>query len=151
RETRRIVAPVAVGGALLVLGAFAVIPGLQARADSRADDDRPLWDRRNSNAAALRMLADRPLVGFGWGTYRAESIDYLRQTQDFEYPRAAVRDSRTVYLGTAVELGVLGALLWLAALVLAIGGAIVRRGPPELRPWRIGLIAVAVAYATVAM
>jgi hypothetical protein len=32
----------------------------------------------------------------------------------------------------------------------AIGGAILRRGPPELRPWRIALVAIAVQYLVIA-
>jgi hypothetical protein len=37
----------------------------------------------------------------------------------------------------------------LATLAVAVGSALLARGPPELRPWRIGLFAVA-AYWIVA-
>ena len=57
KETRRFVIPAVAVGGVGVLLAFAVIPGLQGQAEDRANDDRPVWDRENSTAAALRMLA----------------------------------------------------------------------------------------------
>jgi len=124
---------------------LAAIPGLAKRASDRQHDERPIWDRRNSNAAALRMLGDRPLVGFGWNEYTAKNTNYF--VQDKNIPLTGYRvPLHDVYLSNAVELGVLGAALWLAALLAAIGGTIVRRGPPELRPWRIGLVAIGVQW-----
>ena len=150
RETRRWFVPIALAGLALVVGALAVIPGVRAEADKRADDKQPIWDRKNSNAAAVRMIAERPVTGFGWGRFATESGPYYRQSQD--YPLTGVRDLHNVYLSNAVELGGPGAFIWLLALLAAIGGAIVRRGPPELKPWKLGLVAFAVAslisYAT---
>jgi O-antigen ligase len=118
-----------------------VIPGLRAEFNERRTDDHPVWDRRNSNAAALRMIDARPLLGFGWGRFPEESRPYYRQSRD--YPLTSVKDLHNLYLSNAVELGLVGASLWIAALLSAIGGAVFRRGPPELRPWKAGLIAVA--------
>jgi O-antigen ligase len=148
RETRRWVVPAIALGAAMVLIAFAAIPGLEGRAEARSDDDRPLWDRRNSNAAAIRMLAERPTVGWGWGRYRTESLEFYRQADD--YPLTGVLDVHNVFLANAVELGVLGAALWAAALLAAVLGGVLRRGPPELRPWRIGLVGVAACYLVAA-
>ena len=53
------------------------------------------------------------------------------------------------YLSNAAELGLIGVTLWIAAGVAAIGGAIVRRGPPWAVPWRIGLFAIAVMWGIV--
>ena len=144
--------------------ALAAIPGLQASVRERTNEKEPVWDRRNSNAAATRMIAAKPLVGFGWGRFANDSADYYRQAAT--YPLTSVRNVHNVYLANAVELGLLGALLWLQAInycfksdallwlvacVVAVGGAVMRRGPPELRPWKIGLIAVAVSYAVVGL
>ena len=149
RELRQLVVPgIAVVGAGVLL-AFAVIPGLQDEASDRAGDDQPIWDRQNSNAAAVRMLADRPLLGFGWGRFPAESGAYYRQGPD--YPLTFVFDLHNVYLANAVELGLIGALLWLVATVVAVVGSITRRGPPDLRIWKIGLIAWSVCYAVSAL
>lgn len=149
REGRRFVLPAIVVGVAGVLLAFAVIPGLQARATGRIDDERPIWDRQNSNAAALRMIDARPAFGFGWGRFPDESPAYYRQSRD--YPLTFVRNLHNVYLVNAVELGVVGALLWLLGVATALVSSLRRRGPPELRPWRIALGAMVVSYAVSAL
>lgn len=149
REGRRIALPAAAAIGLGVLVAFAAIPGLQGRASDRTDDKKPIWDRENSNAAATRMLAEKPLFGFGWGRFATDSGDYYRQSQDI--PLTGVRDLHNVYLSNAVELGLLGGALWLFAVGTALVGTIARRGPPELRPWRIGLIALVVSVGLSAL
>lgn len=149
REARRFAIPAVAAAGVGVLIAFALIPGLQAQAEDRADDDRPVWDRRNANAAAFRMIEERPLVGFGWGRFRTDSFDYYRQSLDF--PLTGQRDLHNVYLSNAVELGLIGALLWLFAIGVALLSSMTRRGPPELRPWKIGLLAMTVSYAISAL
>ena len=149
KETRRFVIPAVGVAGVGVLLAFAAIPGLEGRAEDRAGDDTPLWDRSNANSAALRMLADRPLLGFGWGRFQADSPRYYRQSQD--YPLTGQRQVHNVYLSNAVELGLVGALLWLLAGAVAIVGSIVRRGPPELRLWKLGLLAWVICYAISAL
>ncbi len=67
------------------------------------------------------------------------------------YPGIGVGQGvHNVFLGNASELGIPGAVLWACGLVLAIGGALVRRAPPELEPWRIGLVALAAQWLIVA-
>ena len=58
------------------------MPGFTRRAQNRLDDQRPVWDRLNSNAATLRMIGERPLAGFGWGTFpeRAATTTGSRRT-----------------------------------------------------------------------
>ena len=148
RETRRYVPSAIAAGAAIVLIAFATIPGLQEQASERRSNDRPVWDRQNSNAAALRMLEEKPAFGFGWGTFRVRAIDYYRQSEDI--PLTFIQDVHSVYLNNAVELGLVGAGLWAFALIWAIGGAITHRGPPELRPWKIGLVGFTCMYLVVA-
>jgi O-antigen ligase len=149
RQTRPFAIPAVAVVGVGVLLAFAVIPGLQDEASDRAGDDQPLWDRQNSNAAALRMLADRPLLGFGWGRFPVESGEYYRQGPD--YPLTFVRSLHNVYLAHAVELGLIGALLWLVATIVAVVSSITRRGPPALHLWKIGLIAWGICYAISAL
>ncbi len=48
------------------------------------------------------------------------------------------------YLSNAAELGLVGVTLWIVATVAAIGGAIVRPGPPAMWSWRSGLFAIAI-------
>jgi O-antigen ligase len=148
-ETRRFAIPAAVVVGVGVLLAFAVVPGLQDKAEERANEDRPVWDRRNSSSAAFRMVQERPLLGYGWGRFSIESGNFYRQPLD--YPLTFQRDLHNVYLKNAVELGLIGGLLWLGAVLVAVVGSILRRGPPELRLWKIGLIAWATCYAISAL
>lgn len=146
-ETRRYLLPAGVVAMLILLFAVATVPGLAERIDRRrADTGETFWARKNSNAAAVRMIQDRPLVGFGWGRFADESRPYYRQSLDF--PLTFLRNLHNVYLQNAVELGLIGATLWIAALLLAVGGGVLRRGPPELRAWKIGLLAIALAQFT---
>lgn len=149
REARRYLVPITAATLALVFGALAVIPGLSGQVSSRENDKAPIWDRRNANAAALRMVAARPLLGFGWFTFKSDGLNYIRNGADYPVTRGDIEE-HNVFLSNALELGLPGALLWASALVVGIGGAIVRRGPPELRRWRIGLTAVAVQWFVVA-
>jgi O-antigen ligase len=144
---RPYVVPLVAGGALLVIGAFAVIPGLQERAGERARDNRPVWDRLNSDRAAVDMVAARPLVGFGWGKFQDRASGYYRLSPDF--PLTSVHTLHSVVLSNAVELGLVGTTLWLAALAMALAAGIFGRGPPELEPWKRGLLAMAVCWLVV--
>ena len=147
-RTRRLVIPAAVVGTLLVLGAFAAIPGLHAKADSRANAQSPVWARENSNAAAGRMIDQHPLLGFGWDRFASDSTDYYVLNPN--YPLSGVQEVHNVFLSNAVELGLLGGLLWLVALLAGVGGSIFKRGPPELKPWKIGLIALLAIWLVIA-
>ena len=149
RETRAFAIPASAVVGVGVLLAFAVVPGLQDKAEDRANDDKPVWDRRNSTSAALRMLQERPLLGFGWGRFPADSRDFYRQPADF--PLTQQRSLHNVYLANAVELGLIGGLLWLVATLVVVVGSILRRGPPELRIWKIGLTAWAICYGISAL
>lgn len=154
RETRRFVVPALLVGALVWLVALATIPGLRAEVDKRRNDNKQtVWTRKNSNSAALRMIDDRPLLGFGWGTFETQSYGYYRQAQDYPMVFVPFNNLHNVYLQNAVELGLVGTALWAFSLLAVLAGGILRRGPPELRPWKIGLLAVAlaqlIAWATV--
>jgi putative inorganic carbon (hco3(-)) transporter len=148
RELRVWLVPALLAGALVVGGAFAVAPGFGSRADKRVNDRRPVWDRLNSDDAALRMIADKPLLGHGWYTFGTESLDYYRQAPD--RPVTTVERVHNVFLSYAAELGVLMLVAWVIAIGLALAGGLRRRGPPDLDDWRSGLVAFAVAWAVVA-
>jgi O-antigen ligase len=147
-ELRRWLVPAALAGALGVAAVFVVVPGFTHRAQSRLDDERPVWDRLNSNAATLRMIGTRPLQGFGWGSFPARSPAFYRLAAD--RPLTTVGRPHNVFLANGAELGVPATLAWLAALAIVVGGGVRRRGPPDLDRWRTGLIAVAVAWLVVA-
>jgi len=148
-QLRRFVVPVVVLGVITVLGVFAAFPGLQEKADDRANARLPVLDRLNSDRAALAMIDRKPLLGFGWYRFGADSAPFYRQASSYQLTTPVSRP-HNVFLANAAELGLLGGTLWLIALLAAIGGAVVGRAPPELEPWRIGMIAVAVNWVVIA-
>lgn len=153
-ELRRWLAPAAVICGLLLVGVLAVSPSLSSHTSERSADQTSVWDRQNQTETGLRMIAAKPLFGFGWDAYERESLNYFRQASS--YPMTGYSDHELplplhdTYLSNAVELGLVGALLWLASLAWGVGGAIVSCATPELRAWRLGLIAIAVFFCVVA-
>ncbi len=149
KRARPWVIPALVVGALAVLAMLQFVPGLQTKASSRVDDKIAIWDRYNTNHAAVRMVEARPLFGFGWQTFQNKGAVYQRQAGT--YPLTSTdNEVHNVFLSHAAELGLVGALIWLCAFVGAVGGAIIRRGPPELVPWRVGLLAITTAFVIIA-
>lgn len=147
-ELRRLALPAIVAGTALVLVALAVVPGLGERASERSEVQLSVWDRRNTVAAAINMTAERPLLGFGWDQFDKVGRNYFEVLDD--YPQTGTDTTvHNVFLSHLAELGLVGASLWAMAFALAIGGGVLRRGPPELRPWRIGLTALALHWIVV--
>ena len=146
---RRLLLPGAALVAIGVLGAFALIPGLGGETGERVGDEHTAWDRLNLNLAAENMVLARPLFGFGLHTFQSASAPYFQQNPNFPLTNTQ-GELHNVILSNAAELGLVGTAIWLAAVLMAIGGAIVARGPPELHPWRIALLAVAVMWIVVA-
>lgn len=149
KELRRYFIPTAVAATVGLALALVLIPGLAGNVQSRASSQSPVWDRLNTDAAALRMLVDHPLAGVGWTEFPTKSVPYFRQAATYPITGVGI-EVHNVFLSRAVELGIIGASLWLAAFVVALGGALLQRPPPELVPWRIGLFAVAVQWIIVA-
>jgi putative inorganic carbon (hco3(-)) transporter len=146
---RPIALPVIVTGVVAVALALLLVPGLSAKVQSRASDQNPVWDRENLTVAALNMIAARPLLGFGWDRFQADSGPYF--LQNLNYPLTATSiDIHNYFLSYAVELGLVGLLLWLSGLLMGGFGALSTRAPPELEPWRMAFLAIAVCYLLVA-
>ena len=167
RDLRRYLLPALAGAAAVVIAALALTPGLEALVGERAIAQNSVWDRTNLNNAATRMVEERPLLGFGWGRFGADSPPYFwqepgtpltavgpeacaaRSTAAAAAEAPCTQVSHNTYLSNAAELGLIGTTMWAACLLFAIGAAIVRRASPELQPWRVGLLAVAVMWGVV--
>ena len=148
-RTRRWIAPTAVIGGLAVVAVVFFVPGLSSKVQGRTQDQLPVWDRYNTNDAAIRMVRAKPIFGFGWQTFVSKGPAYMRQAGNYPLTGAG-NEVHNVFLSHAAELGLVGFLLWTLALFGAVGGAIVRRGPPDLAPWRYGLFAIFIAFLIVA-
>ncbi len=159
RTGRRWLIPGLLIGAIAIVGVLAASPELERKASTRANDQVSVWDRENQAYAGLRMLAARPLFGFGWERYRSDALEYFRESNIPMYgytPGDAAPDEKPLplhdtYLAYAVEIGLVGTLLWLASMVWGVAGSILSAGPPELQPWKLGLIAVASFFVVVAV
>lgn len=129
--------------------AIAVVPGLHADIQERLDDDRTVHDRENLSRAAVGMIEDRPLLGFGWQQFPFGALRYFEQAPD--YPLGAVAGSQvhSTILTYGAELGLIGLGLWAMILVLGIGPGLSRDGPRDVDDWRVGLVAVATAYLVI--
>jgi putative inorganic carbon (HCO3(-)) transporter len=137
-STRRWLPAIIVGAVILFVGVVFSVPSIHHKVVSRAESTSPVWDRENTDLAALRAATSHPVFG----------PSYLREGN---YPlTGAGLEVHNVLLSHAAEIGFPGAILWLWALLAAVGGAVFRRGPPELRPWRIGLACIAVPFFVVA-
>ena len=149
-RARRYIVPALIVGAIGVIAALALVPGLSSKADDRVNEKAPVWDRYNTNNAALRMVEARPIFGFGWQTFVDKGPDFLRQTDAYPLTGAGL-EVHNVFLSHLAGARGRGC------------GAVVhrilrrrrrrdrpRRGPPELYPWRVGLLAVFVCFLVVA-
>ena len=148
RGLRRHLVVVVIAGAVAIAVSLLLIPGLSQSVQQRANDSATVWDRKNLARAGINMVEARPLFGFGWSRFSSYSADYFQQA--FDYPltatQAGVHNTPLTY---AVDLGLVGVTLWALGVSLGVGTALVTRGPPDLLRWRIGLLAIAVAYLVV--
>ena len=148
-RTRRLLVPLAVAGVITVVGALLFVPSFADQFDERRGDDRSVWDRYNSNRAGLRAVDSEPLFGLGWQTWRAKGQDHFQLSPDYPLTGATI-EIHNVPLSLAAELGLVGLGLWLCSFAFAVGGGILRRGPSQLDPWRLGLVALATHWVIVA-
>ena len=148
-ELRRFVLPaIAVGAAMTVI-ALATVPGFAGSVHSRTHDDSSLWVRKNVARAAVNMIDAKPLLGFGWNGFVPDSGPYFQAADTYPLKGMGV-PVHNLLLRNAVELGLIGTALWLLALVLAVGGAILAPpDTPELRVWRIGMVALALDFLVI--
>ncbi len=160
RTGRRVLVPGVVVACIVVGGVLVASSALASKTSSRVNDQVSVWDRENQTSAGLRMVAARPLFGFGWNRYTSNSLGYFRQTATYPMDGYSLASYESVgallpihdtYLSYAVELGLVGASLWLLSLLCGVGGAIFSRGVGDLRPWKIGLIALLVFYLVVSL
>jgi O-antigen ligase len=147
---RRFLFPGAIGLSVMVLLALALVPGLSSSAQNRKDSDRPVWERENVDAAAVNMVSRRPLFGYGLGTFNEVNGEYFKLLDHVPQVALLGLAIHNVFLALAVELGLIGAGLFVAALLCVVGRALFSRGPPELAPWRAGMLAIAIFWTVVA-
>ncbi len=146
RQGRRWIVPGLLICGIAVGAGLTLSSSLANKTSSRVKDELSVWDRENQTQAGLRMFEAKPLLGFGWNRYETDSPEYFRQSPD--YPLTGVstplqlRPLHESYLSYLVEIGLIGTMLVLGALFWGIGEGVLSRGAPDLRAWKLGLLAV---------
>ena len=144
---RRWLIPTALTVAVITAMSMAAIPGLATKVVD-ASNRRAHLDRYNLSRAALNMAEERPLLGFGWNRFADVGTEYF-ELGDYPLTVSANVGIHSAYLSHLAELGLVGTSLWLLSTVVAVWLAVSRRGPPELEPWRYGLLAIAIMFFVV--
>ena len=148
---RRAIVPLAIVVTVSVGVALVAVPGLAAKVQARSDQQDTIWQRQNTDVAAVNMIEANPLFGVGWDRFTRADAEYAQISPSYPFDITATLIVHNVYLSFGAELGLVGISLWALAFCLGVGGALVRRGPPELVPWRIGLLAVAIMWLVAAL
>jgi O-antigen ligase len=148
RGLRRFLVPSLLVGAVAVLALYSFVPGLRSEIHTRTSGGKAthaVWDRLNTNSAAIRIAEEHPFTGIGWDEFRYRGATYQQQALTYPITTGQI-EVHNVFLSHLAELGFPGATLWIVGLLLALGPALLRPTTPELRLWRIGLIAVVVNW-----
>ena len=158
--------PVLLVGTVCVVATLALSPRIRSEALGRTESQSPVWDRENTDIAALKIISEYPLTGVGWENFINVSAHYMRQQPD--YPITGVGlEVHNIFLSHAAELGIPGLLLWLLAFVGALwrafspfpwwhgrGTSAFSRAPPEdwswRDPWRMGGVAIVLCFLVIA-
>ncbi|HEX9687686.1 MAG TPA: O-antigen ligase family protein [Thermoanaerobaculia bacterium] len=161
---RRSLAPIAGVAAVLVAAVIFVGPLRDRAGETFADVRAGDWDRLTTYragawAAAIEMARERPLAGWGPGTYAAEFVPHrlraeIRARRRFVNPlvTSSYSEAHCDYLQAFAETGVPGgvtALVAAGALLTAIGGK--ARAPRASRPEAAILLGILVAGAVAAL
>lgn len=76
-----------------------------------ADDDGTLSGRTDLYALALRLFKQHPIIGIGWGNFRAQSLHVLSTTNSKTY------ETHNVYLQLLCETGIIGLTVFLVTII----------------------------------
>ena len=148
-RTRRVLLPLGAAATVALLGALALLPDFATAVSERSSDQRPLWDRYNTNRAAIDIVESNPLTGIGWHAFEERAPEFMRVTTGYPLTGVGI-PVHNVPLSHAAEIGLPATILWALALLFAVGGAVLRPGPENLDPWRLGLVALFLHWLIVA-
>ena len=147
---RRWLLPAAGAVTVVTYAVVTFVPGLDEKVFGRADAQGPVYDRLNTNAAALRIVEAHPLTGVGWLRFIDVVPQWVRQAPD--YPITAINlEVHNVFLGRAAELGLVGAGLFVVCVLLGPVASVLRRAPiGDLTGWRVVALGAFCAWVVAA-
>ncbi len=130
-QVRRTVVVFTIVVALLFVGPLS---GAIDRVSERLGTVDTVDARLITNDAAIRMVADRPWLGFGWGNFDLFDESYKQPVGDV--PLRLGGTAHNTYLNLGVEFGLVGAVLYMIPVLLLLILTIRRRQILKLQPWR---------------
>ena len=137
----------------LSVSLLAVLTLVSSVADAvveRFGTERSIDDRAITNAAAVAMVDKYPLTGVGWGRFLSLVDGYVVQPDVGPLTNTHII-AHNIILSRAAELGLVGAALLVASLVLGPLRAAFRPRPGVDAAWRHALLASSLAWFVVAM
>lgn len=145
-EFRRYVPAVLLGGAALIGIVLILFPSVAEDMYIRLTTGDSLYDRINTNNAALQIIAERPLTGIGWGNFIQDNVLWVRQADT--YPLATVTiEVHNVFLARGAETGILGMVLWgLAVLMGPVAVILARPRTQEMAWWKLLALAALLVW-----
>jgi putative inorganic carbon (hco3(-)) transporter len=150
RELRPVYAPLC---AIALLGAVVMaltVPRVSSDLSDVLGDEENVHARQDTNAAALDMIAERPLTGFGWERYAEVSPNFLVQGSDHPLTGGELNQLHNLFLSYAADIGLIGLALWGLGLALGVIGALKTRPTGDLELWRLALVPLVVFFLAVA-
>ena len=143
--------PVIATIAVVALGAGAIaLPAFAGDVATRASTSRSLWDRVNTNDAAVRIMSEEPLTGIGWQQFVHIGGDYVRQG-DTEPLTTTEIEVHNVFLSRGAELGIPGLVLFVLTVLLGPVAALLRPVRADLAAWQLFLLASFSVWFVVSM
>lgn len=127
-RTRRLIAPMVVSGLMVVSITLAASSSIRAEVLGRTESVQPVWDRENTDLAALRIVLDKPLTGVGWENFPNVAGQYMKQQATYPITGLGL-EVHNVYLSHAAELGLPGLVLWASSFLGAFWRAVRPRWP----------------------
>ena len=137
------------GMTAILLVVFLSVPGLSETATGRAEEQGPIWDRINTNNAAISMVHAHPLFGVGWNTFQNKSSEYLHQSGDTPLTGENL-EVHNMLFSIFAELGLVGGTMWLAAFAWSVGSAVFANWSTKRRTMGVALLAVLCSWLGVA-
>lgn len=130
--------PALVGAGVVLAGvALALLPQVREDMLLRLTTSDSLYDRVNTNEAALRIISSHPLEGIGWGNFVAQNVLWVRQADTYPVTTVTI-EVHNVFLARAAETGIAGAVLWgLCVLLGPVMAVTARPRLPEMTAWKL--------------
>jgi putative inorganic carbon (hco3(-)) transporter len=127
----------AIAAAIIVF----VFPDFRDVLINRITTERSVYDRQNTNVAALRVIEQFPIFGIGWGEFVHQNVLWVRQADTYPVTTVTI-EIHNVFLSRAAETGIPGLLLWLLCFVTGpLLGLLSKPLTASARYWKLAALA----------